>query len=844
MADSSSSYAIFHEMDVDDSHAVPLEQCISTLLATVPHPVNVSEETLRQRLETFAKGAADGKITFEVFLEMRHAMGNPVVQPTSNDGDPAFMDMGDSLLQGSLAHEQSVEVGTAYELVKDAEWGSGKKNPGEELAELRRTQSPPKVAPVPGRSAASPGAFKRRFEMEKREKEKLKTKMTKMLGERDETIEKHKRNIVELEGTLRQKNDFIQVLLDNKGTDLAARCAKLEKENGEKDMALLALRKEGGSLRFSRLSSAGRLSSIGRHESLASMGEDDPDTLFLELVAENNELVAENKELRQDLNLANSLNKDLKEELAKLRKERDEMDKVKYDLERTRDRATDARETMEVRIAEFRDTVKELRVDNKQLEAKVMELTRDLGAAKTESESNKREWEDAQARNLQLNNENDRLGDEAAQHDLERSRAEAKVRELENRLDRAASEMEKVDTQIGVLDADLQIKAVALNAAETEMTRLRGELASKSVAAEAHEHHMKEMGLRATENAMGPDVAAQLVEQQRLLDELGEALADTRAQLADARQTSLLHEQEVMNQRNLNASSLAHANELTALEVRSVQQLHQQATSELARVLGDCKIKDEQIRTMQAQIDRSLLGSTQKDEELGRLQVVNATLTARCDAAEGTASTLRRSATEDSSPVRRSIYTDDKFESERRRANDLEEALQAANDEIAILKGYIQKQADLLIQHDADNDYDTHAADAKERLTALVNRVTTLVTEGEGHNAGVNVAKAQHLSHDFGEYVGTWPVIVQGDIGDVSSGRSRWLSVYSNAVIICQLDKTPDLVWTFPDITRFGIDGEYVMIEASGTSGGLYTLHCAGASEAIIFAIDNQSEQH
>lgn len=142
---------------------------------------------------------------------------------TQNIGN-SFLDMGDTLLQGPTAHEQSTDTtvdATAFELVNRAEWRGDLDTPSQldnELAELREDQSPsrPPSSTPKANSTEGRGIFRRRLENAKKEVQKRDAQITRYATEakeKDQKIALLENQIQLLDSTLQEKERFIGNLL-------------------------------------------------------------------------------------------------------------------------------------------------------------------------------------------------------------------------------------------------------------------------------------------------------------------------------------------------------------------------------------------------------------------------------------------------------------------------------------------------------------------------------------------------------------------------------------------------------------------------------------------------------
>jgi hypothetical protein len=217
-----------------------------------------------------------------------------------------------------------------------------------------------------------------------------------------------------------------------------------------------------------------------------------------------------------------------------------------------------------------------------------------------------------------------------------------------------------------------------------------------------------------------------------------------------------------------------------------------------------------------------------------------------------------------SQPIPRMSYdrvsdrpTHSELQAERIRADALEIAVADANAECEILKDYIQKQADRLIQLETREVAESEKTDDEKNLATLVDGVVGAVLGENRPNRGTlgvlpptqqpGFAYRPPRRVDLGEYIGTWPVVVEDNDAARRHKLARqqcWLSVSTGA--LCILDKVglkQLAVWDFGDVEQFGKDHDKLALHLSGAVAGLIVLHSGVAAIDEMFrAIDHASE--
>jgi hypothetical protein len=178
--------------------------------------------------------------------------------------DNSFLDMGDTLLQGSMVVDTTTDSvdATAFELVKRVEWsgtggGGSRSSAGRqantsdldsELAELRKTQSPDRaptrtthtpdtsvsLLATPGTPGSTPtgGIFRRRLQAAKKEmlqRDVLVASLQAELKDKEQTIFLLEARIKMLEPQIEEKNRFIENLLTSIKSPSADEAEWLEK---------------------------------------------------------------------------------------------------------------------------------------------------------------------------------------------------------------------------------------------------------------------------------------------------------------------------------------------------------------------------------------------------------------------------------------------------------------------------------------------------------------------------------------------------------------------------------------------------------------------------------------
>eukprot|EP00038_Savillea_parva_P010011 m.187301 g.187301 ORF g.187301 m.187301 type:complete len:961 (+) comp17031_c0_seq1:127-3009(+) len=854
----------------------------------------------------------------------------------------SFLDMGDTLLRGPTAHDADGDTtmdATAFELANRAEWKVGDGEGGLEdakvadidsdFAEFGADDTPSRPSSSTPSAAAEPrGIFRRRLSAAKRDihqRDETIAKLRAELKAKDKSIALLETRVNMLEPQLHEKDRFINSLLEAQRSSRTStdsetqREAELRRKSEEASASLadeyaklanqfrdtqaevtrmqremMAQQQRAPSDKESDASPTSprrRRSSESRHRrngSTGSNGSDSADAMLMEmesLLAERDQTIAD---MRHDNAHQETMINDLKENVKELNADLRQMDQIKFDLERSKAEASGAKESIANLNAELRSVNKEYKALSKRTaraEAMESSLRQQMNELQRQLSVERRENDDSNSRRLQQDERVDRLMDELAHAEAERTRAETRARELEAKIRRFDSELTKADAHCGTLDGELQAKAAALHSAETTIAQLRVELASKSAAADTLEQFLAEDGRRLTASQTkaegggggSSNVNVNYSEQRALVEDLGEALASTRTLLAKAREDARISLHQRDHERAIHDAALAHAKETAAMEINHLAQLLDQAKTDLTKYQSVI----EKVRSEQTNMDRY-----GRKEEVDNLEKQVAALTeqlAVAEAAKTAAETAAANAARPRSPLTPprpattggndvtydlagadDWVTRDEHQKVLDRAEALEIALAEANDEIEVLKEYIVTQGERLIQAEVRGMPLPGDDDRQKSLVKLVDGVVQVVSDG-GVGGGQMGGQPQRNTMttpdqpngqaptasngvvDPGAYIGTWPVVV-ADNEDAQRHKLAhvqcWLAVSTGSLVLLDKKRLSQMVaWDFEHVDRFGKDGETLALEVSGTVNGLIVLRSGAAAVDEMFrAIDYASE--
>lgn len=285
-------------------------------------------------------------------------------------------------------------------------------------------------------------------------------------------------------------------------------------------------------------------------------------------------------------------------------------------------------------------------------------------------------------------------------------------------------------------------------------------------------------------------------------------------------------------------------------------------------------------------VDRQ--GLEQKEAELNQMRLQNVQLTERLAAAQALLSAERRaSATARPSsrtpprpalaPVTYDLASGNsatwaELVTERRRVYELEVALDEAEGECDMLKAYIRKQAERLIQLELrGGQSDTTNDEEHKSLVRIVDGVVA-TTLGRTQQVGSAQTPPQSPSQPVGrlsarkaratppgdstqpsqvpeQLIGGWPVVI---VDNDDSRRHKlanvqaWFAVRTRSIQV--IDKTQLQLlaaWSFDQVKQYGKDETKLALNVSGRIGGLIVLHSGPVAVDEMFdALDYASERN